>query len=101
MLFSQDSMCSFSKNIDFAKICKSEISEVTFVFNFSKINKIYIVDWSNNAQINPVNFIMEKKISSTDTLFLKKILLQVLALTFWNPSILNLLLRFFTISILL
>lgn len=71
VLFSKDSMFSFSKNIDFVKISKSETSWINFVFNPLKKNKIYVVDRWNNTQINQVNFNIEK-ISRTDTLFFEK-----------------------------
>ena len=68
VLFSKDSIFSFSENIDFAKIYKSETSSVSFIFNPFEKNKIFVVDWCNNAQINQINFIVEK-ISRNDTTF--------------------------------
>ena len=68
VIFSKDSVFSFSENIDFVKIYKSETSTVSFIFNPVETNKFYIVDRWNNAQINQVNFVMEK-INWKDTTF--------------------------------
>jgi hypothetical protein len=70
-VFSKDSMLSFSENIDFVKIYKSETSSVSFIFNPLESNKIYVVDRWNNAQINQVNFSIEK-INRTDTTFFEQ-----------------------------
>ena len=71
VLFSKDSMLSFSESIDFAKISKSETSWVSFIFTPLGKNKIYVVDRWNNTQINQVDFIIEK-ISREDTIFFEQ-----------------------------
>ena len=71
VIFSKDSVFAFSENIDFVKIYKSETSLVNFIFNPAENNKFYIVDKWNNAQINQVNFTVEK-ISREDTTFFKQ-----------------------------
>lgn len=71
VIFSKDSVFSFSENIDFVKIYKSETSTVSFIFNSVETNKFYIVDRWNNAQINQVNFSMEK-INRKDTTFFEE-----------------------------
>jgi len=70
-IFSKDSTFSFSENIDFVKIYMSETSLVSFIFNPLDNNKIFIVDRSNNAQINQVNLVM-KKINREDTTFFEQ-----------------------------
>jgi hypothetical protein len=71
VLFSKDSMFSFSESIDFVQVYKSETSSVSFIFNPAESNKFYIIDRWNNAQINQVNFVMEK-ISREDTTFFEQ-----------------------------
>lgn len=66
VIFSQDSVFSFSENIDFVKIYKSETSSVRFIFDPTENSKFYIIDRWNNAQINQVNFTV-KQISRGDT----------------------------------
>ncbi|GAB6013484.1 hypothetical protein [Viscerimonas tarda] len=71
VIFSNDSLLSFSESTDFVKISKSETSWVSFIFSPLENNKIYIVDRWNNAQINQVNFIVEK-IGIQDTIFFEQ-----------------------------
>lgn len=71
VIFSKDSVLLFSGSIDFAKISKSETSWVSFIFNPFESNKIYVIDRWNNAQINQVNFSIEK-ISREDTTFFEQ-----------------------------
>lgn len=72
VIFSKDSISSFSDKVDFVEIYKSETSWINFIFNPVENNKIYIVDRYNNiVQINQVDFIFER-IDQTDTLFFEK-----------------------------
>lgn len=71
VLFSKDSIFSFSENSDFVKVYKSETSSASFVFNPTDNNKIYITDRWNNTQINQVNFVV-KQINMEDTTFFEK-----------------------------
>ena len=71
VIFSKDSVFTFSENIDFVKIYKSETSSVSFIFNPLEHNKFYIVDRWNNAQINQVSFAI-KKINREDTIFFEQ-----------------------------
>ncbi|MDR2684254.1 MAG: hypothetical protein LBB53_02585 [Prevotellaceae bacterium] len=71
VIFSKDSVFTFSDNIDFVKIYKSETSSVNFIFKPAENNKFFIVDKWNNAQINQVNFVMEK-INREDTTFFEQ-----------------------------
>lgn len=71
VIFSNDSIVSFSEDKDFIRIYKSEVSQIDFVFNPSDSKKIYVVDRWNNAKINEVNFDI-MKIKREDTAFLSK-----------------------------
>jgi hypothetical protein len=71
VIFSKDSVFFFFFYIDFVRIYKSETSTVSFIINPLENNKIFIVDRWNNAQINQVNFVMEK-INKEDTTFFKE-----------------------------
>jgi hypothetical protein len=71
VMFSKDSVFTFSEGIDFVKVYKSETSNVSYIFNPSDSNKIFVVDRWNNAQINQVNFIIDK-ISREDTTFFEQ-----------------------------
>lgn len=71
IVFSKDSVFSFSENSDFVKIYKSETSSVDFIFNPLENKKIYAVDRWNNIQINQSDFIIEK-INRTDTTFFEQ-----------------------------
>lgn len=71
IVFSKDSVFSFSENSDFVKIYKSETSSVDFIFNPLENKKIYVVDRWNNIQINQSDFIIEK-INRTDTTFFEQ-----------------------------
>lgn len=52
VLFSKDSMFSFSKNIDFVKISKSETSWINFVFNpLKKIKFMLLIDGITHKSI--------------------------------------------------
>ena len=68
VILSKDSVFSFSENIDYVRIYKAETSDISFIVDPLENNKICIVDWSNNAQINQVNFDI-KKINRGDTTF--------------------------------
>ncbi len=71
VIFSKDSVFSFSENSDFVRIYKSETSSVDFIFNHLENKKIYVVDRWNNIKINQSDFIIEK-ISRTDTTFFEQ-----------------------------
>lgn len=71
IVFSKDSVFSFSENSDFVKVYKSETSSVDFIFNPLENKKIYVVDRWNNIQINQSDFIIEK-INRTDTTFFEQ-----------------------------
>ncbi|MDR1181412.1 MAG: hypothetical protein LBL13_05505 [Bacteroidales bacterium] len=91
VIFSKDSIFSFSKNIDFVKIYKSETSWVNFIFNPAENNKFYIVDRWNNVQINQINFAV-KKINREDTTFYEQevivgVCTQILKPTYFEISI--------------
>lgn len=68
VLISKDSVFSFSENIDYVRIYKAETSGISFIVDPFENNNIYIVDRWNNAQINQVNFGIEK-IDRGDTTF--------------------------------
>lgn len=91
VIFSKDSVFTFSKKIDFVKIYKSETSSVSFIFNPAEPNKFYIVDRWNNAQINQVNFTVEK-INCENTIFFKQevisgVCTQILKPTYFEISV--------------
>ena len=71
VLFSKDSIISFSENTDFVKVYKSEISSVSFIFNPAENNEFYIIDRWNNAQINQIDFVV-KRINQEDTIFFEQ-----------------------------
>ena len=71
VIFSKDSVFTFSENIDFVKIYKSKTNWINFVFNPAENNKFYIVDRWNNTQVNQVDFTVEK-ISRKDTAFFEQ-----------------------------
>lgn len=71
VIFSNDSIFSFSEDKDFIRIYKSEVSQIDFVFNPSDSKKIYVVDRWNNAKINEVNFDI-MKIKREDTAFFEQ-----------------------------
>ena len=71
LIFSKDSVFSFSENIDFFKVYKSETSSVHFIFNPAEHSKFYIIDRWNNTQINQVNFVV-KRINKEDTTFFEQ-----------------------------
>ncbi|MGI6078015.1 MAG: hypothetical protein ACOXZH_09920 [Bacteroidales bacterium] len=71
IVFSKDSVFSFSENSDFVRIYKSETSSVDFIFNPLENKKIYVIDRWNNTKINQSDFIIEK-INRTDTTFFKQ-----------------------------
>jgi len=77
VIFSKDSIFSFSKNIDFVKIYKSETSSISFIFNPTEHNKFYIVDRWNNVQTNQVNFAMEKINIEDTTVFEQEVVAGV------------------------
>ena len=68
VIFSKDSIFSFSENSDYIKIYKTETSWVSIVFNPLNSKEFYIIDSSNNAEINDVKFHI-KRIERDDTLF--------------------------------
>ncbi len=69
VIFSKDSVFSFSENSDFVRIYKSETNTATFIFNPLENRKIYVVDdeWGN-IKTNQSEFVIEK-INRTDTTF--------------------------------
>lgn len=71
VIFSKDSVMPFSESVDFVKIRKSEVNQVSFIFNSLENNKIYVVDRWNNTIINQADFIF-KKINRTDTTFFEQ-----------------------------
>ncbi len=71
VIFSKERASSFSKNIDFVKIYKSEISSISFIFNPAENSRIYITDRWNNTQVNQVNFVM-KQINKEETTFFEQ-----------------------------
>lgn len=91
VIFSKDSVFTFSKKIDYVKVYKSEISLVSFVFNPAEHHKFYIIDKWNNAQINQVNFIMEKINRENTTFFEHEIIsgicTQILKPTYFEISV--------------
>lgn len=72
VIFSKDSVFSFSENSDFVRIYKSETNTATFIFNPLENRKIYVVDdeWGN-IKTNQSEFVIEK-INRTDTTFFKQ-----------------------------
>lgn len=71
VVFSKDSTFTFSEDIDFVRIYKSEVSEVRFIFNPKEKNRFYLIDRSNNAQVNQVNFAI-REINGKDTTFFEQ-----------------------------
>lgn len=71
VIFSKDSLLPLSESVDYVKVFKSETSQISFIFNSSENNKIYIVDRWNNTEINQADFIIEK-IDRTDTTFFEQ-----------------------------
>lgn len=72
VIFSKDSVFSFSEDSDFVRIYKSETNTATFIFNPLENKKIYVVDdeWGN-VKNNQSEFVIEK-INQTDTTFFKQ-----------------------------
>ncbi len=71
VIFSNDSVFSFSEDKDFIRIYKSEVGQIDFVINPLNGKKIYVVDRWNNAKINQVNFDI-RKINREDTTFFEQ-----------------------------
>ncbi len=72
VIFSKDSIFSFSEDIDFVRIYKSDVSSVRFIFNPLENNNIYVCESNNNIEINMSNFIINK-IDRTDTTFFEQV----------------------------
>jgi hypothetical protein len=75
VIFCKDSVFSFSENIDFVKIHKSETNSISFIFNPAENNKFYIYDRWDDTQINQVNFTVEK-INRGDTTFFEEYIVE-------------------------
>lgn len=88
IIFSKDSIFTFSEKIDFVKIYKSETNSVSFIFNPTEHNKIYIIDRWNNVQINQVNFSLEK-INKEDTTFFKQEIICGISVQILKPDYLE------------
>jgi len=71
VIFSKERVFSFSENIDFVRIYKSETSSVGFIFNPLENKKIYVVDEWDNTVINQSIFCIEK-INRKDTTFFEQ-----------------------------
>lgn len=71
IIFSKDSVITFSENSDFVRIYKSEISSIDFIFNPFESKKIYVVDRWSNTEFNQSDYIIER-INRTDTTFFEQ-----------------------------
>ena len=60
ILLSKDSAFSFSKNIDYVRIYRAETTGISFIVDPLENYNLYIVDRWNDAQINQVQFGIEK-----------------------------------------
>jgi hypothetical protein len=89
VIIGKDSILSFSNNVDFIKVKKSETSWVSFIFNPQENNKIFIVDESDNIiNINQVDFQIEK-INRKDTTFFEKHIVAGVDAYVLKPQYLN------------
>jgi hypothetical protein len=86
VIFRKDSTFTFLENVDFVKVYKSETSSVSFIFNPAENSKFYIVDRWNNAQINQVNFAVEKIDREDTTFFEQEVIAGVCCIQILKPT---------------